>query len=211
MARIEYNKKNVSKNDINWYYFFFYDINDRITYQSSAAQNVTSGDVNQSPYQLLPLPEVVVVYPMDEAFKTSEGTANDSFIYPSPTLQLVNVPEGIDSSCYDLTGYELVNKSTDLCYSVQINEFLKHPANQSQRERFLKQPPIPDDFLDKNMTNHFDQKYTLQFLKKSYTLQVQELFSRSENIALAMDNQTNLQCDPAIYDDYVNPGILDSS
>jgi hypothetical protein len=173
-----------------------------LTYQSSAAQNVTSSDVNQSPYQLLPLPQVVVISP-----DTSVGATNDSFIYPSPTLQLVNVPEGIDSSCYGLTVYDLVNKTTDLCYGAQINEFLKHPANQSQREQFLKQPPIPDEFLDKNMTAHFDQKYTLQFLKKSHNQQVQELLDRSENLYSTMGNQTNLQCDPDIYDDYVNPGI----
>jgi hypothetical protein len=170
--------------------------------QSSAAQNVTSGDANQSPYQLLPLPEVVVL--------SLSKTTNDSFLYPSPTLQLINVAEGEDSSCYGLTVYELVNKSTNLCYGIQVNEFLKHPANQSQREQFLKQPPIPDEFLDKNMTGHFDQKYTLQFLKKSHNQQVQELLSRSENISSTIGNQTDFQCDPDIYADYVNPGMSHS-
>jgi hypothetical protein len=60
--------------------------------------------------------------------------------YYSPTLQLVNVPEGIDSSCSGLTVNELTNKSTELCYGIQINEFLKHPTNQSLREQLSKQP-----------------------------------------------------------------------
>jgi len=73
------------------------------SYQSSAGQNVPSGEVYQSPYELLPLPEIMVTSPVGQTSNTSGGNTNDSFVYPSPTLQLVNVPEGIDSSCYNLT------------------------------------------------------------------------------------------------------------
>jgi hypothetical protein len=173
------------------------------SYQNSAGQNVPSGGVYQSPYELLPLPEIMVTFPVGQTSNASSGNTNDSFVYPSPTLHLVNVPEGIDSSCYNLTLYELVNKSTDLCYGLQVNEFLKHPSNQSHREELLKQP-LPDEFFDKNMTSHFDQKYTLEFLKKSHDQQMRELFGK--NIPSAMNNQTDSQCDISIYDDYVNPG-----
>ena len=173
------------------------------SYQSSAGQNVSSVEADQSPYQLLPLPEVVVTSPLGQTSNTSGGNTNNSFVYDSPDLQLVNVPEGIDASCYNLTLYELVNKSTDLCYGLQVNEFLKHPTNQSHREELLKQP-LPDTFFDKNMTNHFDQKYTLQFLKKSHNQQLQELFGG--NVTSTMNNQTDAECDNSIYDDFVNPG-----
>lgn len=174
------------------------------SYQGSAGQNISSTSVNQSPYQLLPLPEVVVTSPAPETSENvSNENNNDTFVYASPTLQLVNVPERIDSSCFNLTLYELVNKSTGLCYGLQINELLKHPTNQSQREELLMQP-LPNEFFDNNMTDHFDQKYTLEFLKKSHTQQLQELF---ESLPLTVDNQTNSQCDISIYNDMVNPGI----
>ena len=60
-----------------------------LTHQNSAAQNATYGDINQSPYQLLPLP-VVVVSPVDQVLNTSDGTTDDSFMYSGPTLHMVN-------------------------------------------------------------------------------------------------------------------------
>jgi hypothetical protein len=79
------------------------------SYQSSAGQSVPSGEPYQSSYELHPLPEIIVTSPVGQTSNMSGGITNDSFVYPSPTLQLVNVPEGIDSSCYNLTLYELVN------------------------------------------------------------------------------------------------------
>lgn len=150
------------------------------------------------------MPEVVVVSPSDQAINVTDLNGNDSFAYYSPTLQLVNVPEGIDSSCYGLTVNELTNKSTELCYGIQINEFLKHPTNQSLREQLSKQP-MPDEFFDGNLTDHFDQKYTLQFLKKSQHQQLQEIFG-ARNFTSATYNDTSSHCNPSIYDDMVNPG-----
>lgn len=174
------------------------------SYQSSRGQDNSTGG-NQSSYQLLPLPDVVVTFPSPQSsINLSNENANDSFVYSSPTLQLVNVPEGLDSSCYNLTLYKLLNKSTDLCYGLQINELLKHPTNQSHREELLKQP-LPNEFFDNNMTNHFDQKYTLEFLKKSHNQQLEELFGGK--VPSTIDNQTtNSECDISIYNDMVNPG-----
>lgn len=163
---------------------------------------------HQFPHQLLPLPGVVVTS-LGQTSNASDENTTDSFAYPSPTIQLVSVPEGIDSSCYGtdkhrLTLYELMNKSTDLCYVLQINELLKHPANKSQREELLDQL-LPDIHSERNMTEHFDQKYLLQFLKRSHDQQLHELFNK--NFPSISNNQTNTQCDISIYDDYVNPGL----
>ena len=54
------------------------------------------------------------------------------------------------------------------------------------------------------MTSHFDQKYTLQFLKKSHYQQLQELFG--ESAYTTQNDQVGTQCNPSIYDDFVNPG-----
>ena len=121
------------------------------SHQVIEGQNISSTSMNQSPYQQFPLPEVIVGSLVPQTSNGPNGTAKGSFVYPSPTIQLVNVPEGIDSSCYNLTLYELVNKSTDLCYGLQINELLNHPINQSQREALLNQP-LPNEFFDDNMT-----------------------------------------------------------
>jgi hypothetical protein len=159
----------------------------------------------------LPLPKVVVISNLDKTFNDTSGGGsgnNNSFAYYSPNLQLVNIPEGIDSSCYGITPYELVNKSTDLCYGLQLNEFIKHPANQTQRDQLLKQP-LPDEFFDKNMTGHFDQKYTLQYLKKSHSQQIQDLFGGADFSSVKKStNQTNPECSDSlsIYNDFVNPG-----
>ncbi|HZD36954.1 MAG TPA: hypothetical protein VE130_17250, partial [Nitrososphaeraceae archaeon] len=161
------------------------------------------GEAYQSPYQLLPLPGIVVTSPLGQTYNASDENTNESYAFSSPTIQLVNPPEGIDSSCYNLTLYELVNKSTDMCYVLQINELLKHPTNQSQREELLNLP-LPDIHSERNMTEHFDQKYLLQFLKKSHDQQLHELFDK--NFPSVFNNQTNSQCDNSIYDDLVNPG-----
>lgn len=100
-------------------------------------QNTTHREVEhpQQPYDLSPLPEVVVISPVDRTTNSISGdnitgsSNNNSFAYSSPDIQLINFPEGIDSSCYGLTIHELVNKSTDLCYGLQLNELLKHPTN----------------------------------------------------------------------------------
>lgn len=169
----------------------------------------------QQPYELLPLPEVVVISPIDGAFNTvdddnvnSSNSNNNSYVYSSPDIQLVNSPEGIDSSCYGLTIHELVNMSTDLCYGLQLNELVKHPSNQTQREQLLNQS-LPDEFFDKNMTGHFDQKYLLQFLKKSHYQQLQELFEDFNFSSMnEVNNQTDSECSnsSSIYNDFVNPG-----
>jgi hypothetical protein len=55
------------------------------------------------------------------------------------------------------------------------------------------------------MTDHFDQKYTLQFFKKSHHQQLQEIFG-GRNFTSATYNDINSQCNPSIYDDMVNLG-----
>jgi hypothetical protein len=185
--------------------------------QNSLAQNTTYHEMEQDqkqPYQLLPLPEVVVTSPINGTFRLPSGDDgnsrgnNNSFAYSSPDVQLVNIPEGIDSSCYGLTVHELVNKSTDLCYGLQVNELVKHPTNQTQREQLLNQS-LPDEFFDKNMTGHFDEKYLLQYLKKPHYQQLQDLF-RGANVSLMGENnnQTNSVCGntSSIYNDFENPG-----
>ena len=185
--------------------------------QNILAQNATYHEIEspQQPYHLSPLPDVVVISPMDRILNSTTGdnssstNSNTSFVYSSPDIQLVNIPEGIDSSCYGLTVHELVNKSTDLCYGLQVNELIKHPTNQTQREQLLNQS-LPDEFLDKNMTGHFDEKYLLQFLKKSHYSQLQELF---EGANYSLKNEGNTQMSSvcsnssSIYDDFVNPGL----
>ena len=181
--------------------------------QNILAQNTTYHETEhpQQPYQLLPLPEVVVISPIDRTFNIANDDSNnnnDSFVYSSPDLQLINFPESIDSSCYGLTIHELVYMSTDLCYGLQLNELVKHPTNQTQREQLLNQS-LPDEFFDKNMTGHFDQKYLLQFLKKSHYQQLQELFEDSNLSSMNEgNNQVSTECSnsSSIYNDFVNPG-----
>ncbi|TVP38989.1 hypothetical protein NARC_250008 [Candidatus Nitrosocosmicus arcticus] len=168
----------------------------------------------QQPYQLSPLPDVVVISPIDRTFNSTTGDNSSStnnnitFVYSSPDIQLVNIPEGIDSSCYGLTVHELVNKSTDLCYGIQVNELLKHPTNQTQREQLLNQS-LPDEFFDKNMTGHFDKKYLLQYLKKSHYQQLQELFGHvNYSLINENNNQMSTECSnsSSLYNDFINPG-----
>jgi hypothetical protein len=180
------------------------------------AQNTTYHKMEhpQQPYQLSPLPDVVVISPIDGTINlhaednSSSTNNNTTFVYSSPDIQLINFPEGIDSSCYGLTIHELVNKSTDLCYGLQLNELLKHPTNQTHREQLLNQS-LPDEFFDKNMTGHFDKNYLLQYLKKSHYQQLQELFG---GVNYSLNNESNTQMSPgcsnssSIYNDFVNPG-----
>jgi hypothetical protein len=184
--------------------------------QNVLAQNITYHEMEhpQQPYQLSPLPDVVVISPIDGIFNStsddnsSSTNNNSSLVYSSPDIQLINIPEGIDSSCYGLNVQELVNKSTDLCYGLQLNELIKHPTNQTQRAQLLNQP-LPNEFLDKNMTGHFDEKYLLQYLKKSHYQQLQELFG-GDNYSLKNESNTPMSSvcsnSSSIYDDFVNPG-----
>jgi hypothetical protein len=93
--------------------------------QNVLAQNITCHEM-EHPQQPSPLPDVVVISPIDGVFNStsddnsSSTNNNTSLVYSSPDIQLINIPEGIDSSCYGLNVQELVNKSTDLCLLVHL-------------------------------------------------------------------------------------------
>jgi hypothetical protein len=140
------------------------------------------------------LPRVQVASQSEEL-----SPSDNQFVYSSPSLML-SVPGKFDSSCTGLALSELVKKSPDLCYSVQINELLKHPENASEEQKLLKQP-LPNAFFDNDLPDYFDRKYLPKFVHISHEQQLNNLFA---NISLA--DRNNTKCDFNLWNNIINPG-----
>jgi hypothetical protein len=101
---------------------------------------------------------------------------NNSFVYASPTVQFRSLLSGVDRSCYKIPLDKLVHRPTALCYGLQVNELLKHPANETQRDQLLEHPFTKNLAYAPNFTKYFDQKFTPELSLKSHTQQVRVIW-----------------------------------
>jgi hypothetical protein len=129
---------------------------------------------------------------------------NNSFVYASPTVQFKTLLSGVDRSCYKVPLDMLVHRPAALCYGLQVNQLLKHPANETQRDQLLKHPFTKNLAYAANFTKYFDQKFTPELSLKSHTQQVQELFG---NFSTAQKTGTSTdKCNPSLWNFMALPG-----
>jgi hypothetical protein len=114
--------------------------------------------------------------------ETVTASNNDSFVYSSPTVEFKSLLNGVDTSCYKVSLNKLVHRPVALCYGLQVNALLKHPANDTERDLLIKHPLTNNLAYAENFTKYFDQKFTPQLILKSHTQQVEELFANFSTV-----------------------------
>jgi hypothetical protein len=136
--------------------------------------------------------------------ETVTSSNNNSFVYASPTVQFKSLLNGVDRSCYTIPLYNLVHRPAALCYGLQLNELLKHPMNETQRDQLLKHPFTKNLVYAANFTKYFDQKFTPELRLKSQAQQIQELFASSPTAQKT--NTTSNKCNPSLWNFIPLPG-----
>jgi hypothetical protein len=139
---------------------------------------------------------------VDETVTSSNN--NNSFVYASPTVQFKSLLGGVDRSCYTVPLDKLVHRPAALCYGLQLNELLKHPMDETQRDQLLKHPFTKNLVYAANFTKYFDQKFTPQLRLKLQAQQVQELFANSPTTQKT--NTTTTKCNPSLWNFMPLPG-----
>ena len=119
-------------------------------------------------------------------------------------MELKSLLSGVDRSCYKVPLDKLVHRPGALCYGLQVNELLKHPANETQRDQLLKHLLTNDLAYAPNFTKYFEQKFTPELSQKTHTQQVQELYG---NFSTAQKTGTSAdKCNRSLWNFMALPG-----
>lgn len=170
-----------------------------------SSSNITrNASTTETPSHLPLLSSNSSFLPSASLLNETSSNNNNSFVYASPTVQFKSLLSGVDRTCYKVPLDKLVHRPAALCYGLQVNELLKHPANETQRDQLLKHPFTNNLAYAPNFTKYFDQKFTPELSQKTHTQQVQELFG---NFSTAQKTGTSTdKCNPSLWNFMALPG-----